>query len=513
MSLTRGDLLVDFSRQLINSEILQALVDLARVQGVAAAWKRLRDGAPINITEGRAVGHIALRCNADEQFIIDGSNVVPEVHSTLKRMEALAQGIRKGSVTGATGRHIRSVVNIGIGGSNLGPTLLYEALRPFLAPQINCRFVSNVDPADLACQLEGLDPEETLVIVVSKTFTTAETLSNARVARDWLRASVGDEGVRDHLVAVSANVEAVTSFGIAEDRMFPMWDWVGGRFSVGSAVGLSAMIALGSENFRLFLAGQREMDLHAGESFDSSNIPLVMALIGVWNRCVLGYSTRAVLPYSFDLRSFPAYLQQLIMESNGKAVHVDGAAVTHPTTPVIWGGAGTDAQHAFMQFIHQSPDVVPVDFVGFAHSSTGDNERQTVLFMNMVAQAEALAQGRASASTPHQSFSGNRPSTVIAAPALTPYVLGQIIALYEHAVFFEGVILDINSFDQWGVELGKDLARTLLSRLRAEGQGVEPGTALDVRSDSQTAPLHIVEWFRQQQAMHSESPMLPGADR
>lgn len=505
MSISVGELLVDFSRHLVDNEILQALVEVARSRGVASEWQRMCAGEPVNATESRSVGHIALRRHADEPFLIHGRDVVPEVWATLERMNQLAVGVRQGVVTGATGRRIRSVVNIGIGGSDLGPTLLYEALRPFASPEIECRFVSNVDPSDLAWQIQGLSPEETLVVVSSKTFTTAETLANAGVARSWLRAALGDEGAAAQLLAVSANPEAVAAFGISRDQSFPMWDWVGGRFSIGSAVGLSAMIAIGPDNFRKFLDGQRLMDIHAGEVFGAMNAPLVMALIGVWNRCVLGLPTRAILPYSSDLRSLPSYLQQLIMESNGKGVHVDGSAVTHPTTPVIWGGAGTDAQHAFMQFIHQSSDVVPVDFLGFAHSLTGDDERQNMLFMNMVAQAEALAHGRPSPEMPHRAFLGNRPSTVIAAPALTPEVLGQIVALYEHAVFFEGVILGINSFDQWGVELGKDLARALLN----------PARSVDSGRDGQNQPgrEHLLNWFQMQTDERQSSPVNFEVDR
>jgi glucose-6-phosphate isomerase len=409
-------------------------------------------------------------------------------------MESLAQGLRHGIVTGSTGRRIRTVVNIGIGGSDLGPSLMYEALQPISTGEIACRFVSNVDPADLTQQLQGLDPGETLIVMSSKTFTTSETMANATVARQWLTQTLGEDGAKQHLVAVSANARAVSDFGISEDRFFPLWEWVGGRFSLGSAVGLSAMISLGPAIFREFLEGQRMMDRHVEDFSGASNAPLVMALIGVWNRCALGYPTRAVLPYSYNLRSLPAYLQQLIMESNGKGVHVDGTIVSHPTTPVIWGGAGTDAQHAFMQFIHQSPDVVPVDFLGFARASTGNDDRQRMLFMNLVAQAEALAFGRTSNEAPHRSFPGNRPSTVIVAPALSPFVFGQIIALYEHAVFFEGALLDINSFDQWGVELGKELAQALMVK-RQDSNSLE-------NSDAHPGSRRLLHWFHHQSSQH-----------
>lgn len=457
------ELLIDASRQLVDPEILAALIEVATERDVAGQWGRMRSGAPINSTERRAVGHLALRCVDDEPFSIDGHDVVPEVRATLRRMEELAEGVRTGTVTGADGRTFTAVVNIGIGGSDLGPSLMYEALRPVRTSGITGHFVSNVDPSDLADHLQGLDPARTMVVVSSKTFTTAETLANADAARHWLRTGLGEDAALAHLWAVTADRSAAVAAGIPESRIFPMWEWVGGRFSMGSAVGLSAMIAVGPAAFRQFLQGQRSMDHHAGETFDQRNAALVLALVGIWNRCILGYPTKAVLPYSYDLRGLPAYLQQLIMESNGKGVRHDGSAVPVSPASVIWGGSGTDAQHAFMQFIHQSPDVVPVDFIGFARSLDGDQERQTMLFSNMVAQAEALAHGRIDHDAPHRSFPGRRPSTVIAAPALTPGVLGQIVALYEHMVFFEGAILGIDSFDQWGVELGKDIARALMA--------------------------------------------------
>lgn len=470
-----GDLLIDATRQCVDSEVREALLDLASEREVARAWQQMRSGEPINSTERRAVGHLALRCTDGESFVIEGRDVVPEVRATLRRMEELAEGIRGGTVTGFGGRTITTIVNIGIGGSDLGPSLMYEALRPFTTNAVDCRFVSNVDPSDLTDQLRGLDPARTLVIVSSKTFTTAETLANADVARTWLTSVVGEQGVLEHMVAVTADRSAAMTAGFPDSRIFPMWNWVGGRFSMGSAVGLSAMIAVGPAAFREFLDGQRLMDRHAGEFFDVRNAPLMMALIGIWNRCVLGYPTRAVLPYSYDLRSLPAYLQQLVMESNGKGVRSDGTPVPYSPTSVIWGGAGTDAQHAFMQFLHQSPDVVPVDFIGFARSLDGDRDRQTMLFLNMVAQAEALARGRIDIEAPHRSFPGHRPSTVIVAPALTARALGQIVALYEHMVFFEGAILGINSFDQWGVELGKDVARSLAS---LPGDSVAPSARI-----------------------------------
>lgn len=487
-SFTLGELLVDLSRHSLDDAVLDALYAVADERRVDEAWKRMCSGDHINTSEDRAVGHVALRREEGEPFVVDGRDVVPVVHDTLRRMGEFAEAVRAGRVLGATGRPIRSVVNIGIGGSDLGPVLLTEALRPYMTASVTCRFVSNVDPSDLADQLTGLDPAETLVIVVSKTFTTAETLANAVAARDWLRRGVGDTGAGEHLVAVSADLGAVSGAGVAVSRTFPMWEWVGGRFSIGSAVSLAAMIAVGPSVFGDFLAGQRDVDRHVTAATLRQNVPLLVALIGLWNRCVLGYPTRAVLPYSYDLRSLPAYLQQLIMESNGKGVRLDGTAPPYPTSPVIWGGAGTDVQHAFMQFLHQSADVVPVDFIGFARSHHGDPARQSVLFLNMVAQAEALAHGRRDAARPHRSFPGGRPSTVVVAPALTPRALGNIVALYEHAVFFEGVVLGINSFDQWGVELGKEVARSL-------GSG-------DTGAGSLAGAAGLLSWFRQ----HAESP-------
>lgn len=456
-----GDLMIDASRHLVDAAVLEALLEVAEARQVGRLWEQMSAGEPINSTEHRAVGHMALRCADGERFVIDGRNVVEDVRATLDRMEEFADGVRGGNVVGAAGKRFAAVVNIGIGGSDLGPALMCEALRPFADSAITCRFVSNVDPSDLADQLRGLDPARTLVVVSSKTFTTAETLANAAAVRQWLRRGIDDEG--KHLWAVTADNAAAVAFGIPEAQIFPMWNWVGGRFSMGSAVGLAAMIAVGPSAFRQFLDGQRRIDRHVGQAFDEQNAALVLALIGIWNRCVLGFPSKAVLPYSYDLRSLPSYLQQLIMESNGKGVRRDGTTVAHSPTSIIWGGSGTDAQHAFMQFLHQSPDVVPVEFIGFARSLDGDQVRQTMLFQNMVAQAEALAHGRSDLDAPHRSFPGNRPSTVIVAPTLTPSVLGQIVALYEHMVFFEGAILGINSFDQWGVELGKDIARSLVT--------------------------------------------------
>lgn len=497
LSVLAGDLLVDFSRQRVDSRIVELLLAAADECGVDGAVQRMFAGERLNTTEDRAVGHVALRMEPDESFSVDGRNVVPSVHSTLEAMSRFAEGVRSGAITGSTGRPFTAVVNIGIGGSDLGPRLVHDALRSHRRGSPLCRFAANVDPSDLDAQLSDLDPTETLFVVSSKTFTTTETLLNARAAASWIAERLGAAAVAEHVVAVSADERAVRSSGLGARAVFPLWDWVGGRFSLGSAVGLSAMIAIGSEAFREILAGMRDLDRHIVESRPLANAPLLMALIGIWNRAVLGSRTRAVLPYAHDLRMLPAYLQQLIMESNGKSVRTDGSPVGLPTAPIIWGDAGTNAQHAFMQLVHQGSEIVPVDFIGFASPSmpspsgsfsSAGTQRQRVLFMNMVAQAQALAFGRTHGE-PHRVFSGNRPSTVIVAPVFTPRVLGQIVALYEHAVFYEGVLLGINSFDQWGVELGKQMAADLMT---SDGGAFEIGQSGDSTSVARTA---LLDWF------------------
>jgi glucose-6-phosphate isomerase len=444
---------------------------LARVRQTAAAFEQMAQGDPINFTEDRAVGHMALRSPRGQSYVIGGRDVASDVHRVLDQMSAFAQSVRSGEHLGSTGLRIRTVVNIGIGGSDLGPVMVYEALRSDRTGDIDCRFVANVDPADLADNLRGLDPAETLFVIASKTFTTVETLANARAARAWLVSQLGEAAVEKHFVAVSTNTAAVQAFGIDTKNMFEFWDWVGGRYSVPSAIGLSVMIAIGPEVFGEFLGGMHEMDLHARRAEGRDNAPLILALLNVWNTAALGARSRGIIPYSYDLRRFPAYLQQLIMESNGKSVRKDGSRVRYPTSPVIWGEPGTNGQHAFMQLLHQGTDIVPVDFIGFARSTESDRERTELLFTNMLAQSQALAFGRSIEQLPdqqhreHRVFDGNRPSTTIVAQKLTPAILGQLIALYEHVVFFEGAIWDINSFDQWGVELGKELATSLGVRL------------------------------------------------
>jgi glucose-6-phosphate isomerase len=471
MSLSAVGLHIDYSKQLVNDEVMDRLISLARVRQTAAAFEQMAQGDPINFTEDRAVGHMALRSPRGQSYVIGGRDVASDVHRVLDQMSAFAQSVRSGEHLGSTGLRIRTVVNIGIGGSDLGPVMVYEALRSDRTGDIDCRFVANVDPADLADNLRGLDPAETLFVIASKTFTTVETLANARAARAWLVSQLGEAAVEKHFVAVSTNTAAVQAFGIDTKNMFEFWDWVGGRYSVPSAIGLSVMIAIGPEVFGEFLGGMHEMDLHARRAEGRANAPLILALLNVWNTAALGARSRGIIPYSYDLRRFPAYLQQLIMESNGKSVRKDGSRVRYPTSPVIWGEPGTNGQHAFMQLLHQGTDIVPVDFIGFARSTESDRERTELLFTNMLAQSQALAFGRSIEQLPdqqhreHRVFDGNRPSTTIVAQKLTPAILGQLIALYEHVVFFEGAIWDINSFDQWGVELGKELATSLGVRL------------------------------------------------
>ena len=493
--LSAGDLMVDVSRQQVDNPIFEALVSAAQECQVGEALQRMLSGAPINVTEQRSVGHMALRMPEGERFNIDGVDVVPEIHTTMNRMSNFAEGVRSGTLTGATGHAFTAVVNIGIGGSDLGPRMVHDALGPYRHERLRNRFAANVDPEDLAAQLSDLDPARTLIIVSSKTFTTTETLMNAKIAVEWIRSHLGDSAVSAHIVAVSADERAVRASGLGAEIVFPMWDWVGGRYSLGSAVGLSVMLAIGPKAFREILDGMRDIDEHVLQSELSRNAALVMALIGIWNHAVLGYATRAVIPYSYGLRALPAYLQQLIMESNGKSIRIDGSPVALATSPVIWGDAGTNAQHAFMQLLHQGTEVVPVDFIGFVQSRGEPNastlESQRILYLNMVAQAQALAFGRSTGTdgippAPHRTFTGNRPSTIIVAPRLTPRVLGQIIALYEHTVFYEGILLGLDSFDQWGVELGKEMASTLMSA---------SGVPTDQESAAERAGQRLVTWF------------------
>jgi glucose-6-phosphate isomerase len=471
-----GDLLLDLSKHLIDDEILEGLLALARRAGLADRIEAMFSGEHINITEDRAVMHPALRARAGDALEVDGSDVISDVHGVLEKMKRFAERVRNGDWTGHTGKRIETVVNIGIGGSDLGPAMAARALRAYVAPDMGGRFVSNVDPADLASVLPEVDPETTLFIVSSKSFTTLETLSNARQARAWIVNRLGGEdAVAAHFVAVSTNADEVAAFGIDTENMFEFWDWVGGRYSMDSAIGLSLMILVGPEAFGELLSGFRIIDQHFRNTPIRENVPVLMGLLGIWYRNMLGFSTHAVLPYSEDLARFPAYLQQLDMESNGKRIRLDGTPVAYDTGPIVWGEPGTNGQHAFYQLLHQGTTIVPADLIGFANPSDDLGLLHDMLMGNLIAQAEALAFGKTAEEVagdgvsdrliPHRSFPGNRPTTVILAPKLTPSVLGQLIALYEHKVFTQGAIWQINSFDQWGVELGKKLATRIIEEL------------------------------------------------
>ncbi len=481
MTLTVGDLVVDASKHRVTEEIVADLVALAERAGLPERIAAMMRGDRINSTEDRAVLHTALRAPADRLVDVDGVNVVTDVHDVLRRMAAFTDRVRDGDWTGHTGDAIETVVNIGIGGSDLGPVMAYEALASSRHPRVRCRFVSNVDGSDLVAALADLDPATTMFVISSKTFTTQETLTNARSARAWLTAALGAEAVAKHFVAVSTNAEEVTAFGMDAANMFGFWDWVGGRYSVDSAIGLSLMLAIGAEGFADFLDGFRIVDDHFATEPLDRNVPVLLGLFEVWYRTFNDLATRAVLPYSRYLHRFPAYLQQLDMESNGKQVRADGSPVTYETGPIVWGEPGTNGQHSFHQLLHQGTTVVPADFIVMGAPDHSDDEfagiedHHDILVANCLAQSEALAFGKTAAEVaatesdpalvPHRTFPGNRPSTTIMAPALTPSVLGQLIALYEHQVLTQGVVWGLNSFDQWGVELGKVLASAIVSEL------------------------------------------------
>jgi glucose-6-phosphate isomerase len=473
MTVTATDLHLDYSKHRINGETLDHLFALARRARVEEHRDAMFAGARINTTEDRAVLHVALRMPRDEHLVVDGQDVVAEVHRVLDRMGDVADRIRSGAWTGHTGKRITTVVNIGIGGSDLGPAMAHQALADVAMDGLDCRFVSNVDPVDLYNNTSDLDPSETLFVVCSKTFTTLETLTNAAAARTWLLdgMSAGDEAVAKHFVAVSTNEQAVMAFGIDPANMFGFWDWVGGRYSYDSAIGFSLMVAIGREAFAEMLSGFHAMDRHFATAPLEANMPVVQGMINCWYNAFFGVQTHAVLPYSQRLLRFPAYLQQLAMESNGKSVRRDGSPVAGPTGEIFWGEPGTNGQHAFYQLLHQGTRLVPADFIAFAESNHETGDQQDLLIANCLAQSKALAFGRtadevASDGTPaslvpHKVMPGNRPSSTIVAPRLTPSVLGQLVALYEHTVFTQGVIWGIDSFDQWGVELGKVMARQL----------------------------------------------------
>lgn len=485
MAVSAGDLYLDYAKTHLSAATVPLLVALARRAGLPERIEAMFRGERINSTEDRAVLHVALRAPEGASIVVEGTDVVPGVHAALERMARFADEVRSRAWRGFTGEPVRTVVNIGIGGSDLGPAMACEALRPYADPRLDVRFVSNVDGADIAEATRGLDPARTLFVVCSKTFTTTETLANARAARRWLLDGLAGAGgggaseaevVARHFVAVSTNAAEVAAFGIDPERMFGFWDWVGGRYSVDSAVGLSLMVAIGPERFGEFLAGFRTIDEHFRHAPLEANLPVILGLVGCWYVNFFGAGTHAVLPYSHDLRRFPAYLQQLDMESNGKSVTRGGEPAAVDTGPVVWGEPGTNGQHAFFQLLHQGTRLVPADFIGFCRPAPGrDRRHHDLLMANCFAQTEALAFGKtpdevaaegvAPGLVPHRSFPGNRPTITILAPRLTPSVLGQLIAAYEHKVFTQGVIWDVNSFDQWGVELGKALAGRIAGEL------------------------------------------------
>ncbi|MBM4110721.1 MAG: glucose-6-phosphate isomerase [Phycisphaerae bacterium] len=486
---------LDWSKQLMQPGTMPLLLALARERQVPERFAAMLGGARLNWTEGRSVLHTALRAPVSSSIPLDGHDVVPGVHDTLRRMEHFSNAVRVGQWTGATGKRIRHVINIGIGGSDLGPAMAYQALQPWRTRELDCRFVSNVDGNDLAIALGGIDPEETLFIVCSKTFTTQETMENAGTARAWLVSALGEAAVGKHFVAVSTNLEKVRSFGIDPDHMFGFWDWVGGRYSMDSAIGLSTMVAVGPDHFHEMLGGFRAMDEHARMSPLESNVPVLMGMIGVWNASVLGLPALAVLPYDQLLARFPAYLQQLLMESNGKRVDDHGDTVSWPTCPVVFGEAGTNGQHAFYQMLHQGTTVVPIDFICFRTAAHPIGRHRMLLNANAIAQAQAFAfghtadevraQGTKDALVPHRSFPGNRPSSFLWSPALTPASFGALIALYEHSTFVQGIVWGINSFDQWGVELGKSLAVDVI-------KGLEDASAASTHDSSTDALIRAL---------------------
>ena len=507
-----ADLYVDLSKNLVCPTLLGHLLALAEQTGVADLRDRMFAGEHINVTEDRAVLHTALRRPTTDSLTVDGQDAIADVHEVLEKVYAFARRVRSGEWVGITGKPVKTVVNVGIGGSDLGPVMAYEALKPYVKEGLECRFISNIDPTDAGETTKDLDPETTLVIVASKTFTTLETITNAKVVRAWLLDSLRERGIvtdeasekeaiAKHFVAVSTALDKVAEFGIDPDNAFGFWSWVGGRYSVDSAVGTSLAVAIGPEGFADFLAGFNAMDRHFVETEPEKNVPLLMGLLNVWYSNFLGADTHAVLPYSQYLHRFPAYLQQLTMESNGKSVRRDGSPVTYETGEVFWGEPGTNGQHAFYQLIHQGTRMVPADFIAFANPTwalgDGDADMHELFLSNFFAQTKALAFGKTSEEvraegTPEaivsaRVFTGNRPTTSIMAPALTPSVLGQLIALYEHITFVEGAVWGIDSFDQWGVELGKVLAKQILPAIEGSTE------ALDAQDQSTRA---LIEYYR-----------------
>jgi glucose-6-phosphate isomerase len=493
-SVEAAGIYLDYSKNRVTAETLGLLLRLADESGLRARIDAMFRGERINVSEGRAVLHVALRAPRGASIEVDGSNVVPEVHAVLDKMADFATRLRDGSWKGHTGKRIRNVINIGIGGSDLGPVMAYEALRYYSDRALTCRFVSNVDGTDFAEAVHGLDAAETLFIISSKTFTTLETMTNAHTARDWALAGLGGDqaAIAKHFVAVSTNAKEVAKFGIDTANMFGFWDWVGGRYSMESAIGLSTMLAIGPENFRAMLAGFHEMDEHFRTAPFDRNLPVLLGLLGVWYTDFFGAQTVAVLPYEQYLKRFPAYLQQLTMESNGKHVTLDGTRVDYDTGPIYWGEPGTNGQHSFYQLIHQGTRLIPCDFIAFSQTLNPLGRHHDILLANVFAQAEALAFGKTEAEVksegtadwlvPHRLFEGNRPSNVFLLDRLTPAALGKLVALYEHSVFTQGTIWQIDSFDQWGVELGKVLAQRIIPQLES---AEEP----ELKHDSSTNTL------------------------
>jgi len=494
MTAEGAGLFLDYSKNRVTDETLELLLRLAEESGLRARIEAMFRGEKINSTENRAVLHVALRAPRGASIVVDGENVVPQVHAVLDRMAGFSNRVRSGAWKGHTGKRIRNVVNIGIGGSDLGPVMAYEALKHYSERSLTFRFVSNVDGTDFVEATRDLDPAETLFIVSSKTFTTLETMTNAGSARDWLLKGLGGEvkAVAKHFVAVSTNAEEVRKFGIDPVNMFEFWDWVGGRYSMDSAIGLSTMLAIGPDHFRALLDGFHQMDEHFRTAPFERNLPVLMGLLAVWYNNFFGAQTVAVLPYDQYLKRFPAYLQQLTMESNGKHVTLDGTEVTYPTGPIYWGEPGTNGQHSFYQLIHQGTRLIPCDFVGVGRSLNPVGRHHDMLMANLFAQSEALAFGKTFEQVkaegipdwlvPHRVFEGNRPSNTILVERLTPETLGKLIALYEHSVFTQGTIWNINSFDQWGVELGKVLAQRIIPEL-------ESATEPELRHDRSTNAL------------------------
>jgi glucose-6-phosphate isomerase len=496
-------LYLDYSKNRITDQTLDLLLQLAAESGLRDKIDAMFSGEKINITENRAVLHVALRAPKSATIFVDGKNVVPEVHAVLDKMAEFSNRVRSGEWKGHTGKRIKNVINIGIGGSDLGPVMAYEALKHYSERTMIFRFVSNVDGADFAEATRDLNANETLFVISSKTFTTLETMTNAQSARDWVLAGLGGDAkaVAKHFVAVSTNAEKVSAFGIDTVNMFGFWDWVGGRYSMDSAIGLSTMLAVGPDHFRALLKGFHEMDAHFRTAPFEKNLPVLLGLLSVWNNNFLDAQTVAILPYEQYLKRFPAYLQQLTMESNGKHVTLDGNKVEYQTGPIYWGEPGTNGQHSFYQLIHQGTRLIPCDFIAFGHSLTPLGRHHDILLANVFAQAEALAFGKTFEQVkaegtpdwlvPHRVFEGNRPSNVILADRLTPEILGQLVALYEHSVFTQGVIWNIDSFDQWGVELGKALAQRIVPELESE-------TAPELKHDSSTN--NLIQRYRKMKA-------------